>query len=729
MVQGSVDRISFENDTTGFRILRLTVDQTGDIISVIGCMQRLVVGTRVRVGGAWEDDPRHGRQFRAKTVLVLAHDTREGLEKFLGSGLVPGIGPVFARRIVDCFGDDTVRILDREPHRLAEVPGLGSRRALAIEQAWVEQGVLREVMVFLQGHGVSAALAMRVYRRYGVDAIRAVSEDPYRLAVDVWGIGFQKADQIARTMGVAKDAPIRLKAAVLYALHQAEDRGHVFLPVHDLVNATAKVAGTPEDDIPEASIHKAIEDACCAEARREELYDVGPAVYRSIKFIEEAGLARHLARLACTKVPPLELADDAITKFERDAGVVLADEQRRAVHEAARASVLVITGGPGVGKTTIVRAILELYEASGLTVRLAAPTGRASRRMAETTGRGAYTLHRLLDVDPRKGTFGRNESNPIDAGAVVVDESSMLDQSIAFALVRAIPDGARLLFVGDADQLPSIGAGSVLRDMIDAGVVPVVRLNRIYRQAAMSRIVSNAHRIRDGQLPIPPDRGDLTSDFYIVSASDAQQAADRVVLLVSERIPRQFGFDPVRDVQVLAPMRRGPVGADVLNERLQATLNPLKLLGQSSARGMRVGDKVMQLKNDYERDVFNGDLGVVVEVDQSGERLVVSMDGRELVYDRSQMDELSLSYACSIHKSQGSEYPAVVVPLVASHFVMLSRNLLYTAVTRGKRLVTLVAEPRAISMALSEVRKEERYSYLFVRFREAVERCGGVVGE
>ncbi len=715
MVQGSIERITFESEASGFRVVRLAQEPSGGTVSVVGQMQRVTVGTRVRVTGRWETDPRHGLQLRAQTLLVLEPDTREGLERYLGSGLIPGIGPRFARRIVEHFGDDTLRVMDKEPHRLAEVPGLGQRRVQAALQAWAEQRALHDVMVFLQGHGVSASLAVRVFRRFGADSIRVVSEDPFRLAVEVWGIGFQKADQIASAVGIAKDAPARLKAAVLYALHQAEERGHVFLPRHALVQASAKIA-----DIPADRIEDVVDDACASEARQEDLEDVGPAVYRSRRYVEEAGLAHGLARLAAAKVAVLERTSEAVLAFEQASGVSLADEQHTAVQQAARASVLVVTGGPGVGKTTILRAILELYETSGTFVRLAAPTGRASRRMAETTGREALTVHRLLEFEPRNGTFGRNESNPLAAGAVVIDESSMLDQTMAFALVRAIPSGTRLVLVGDVDQLPSIGAGAVLRDVIASGVVPCVRLTKIFRQAAQSRIVNNAHRIREGVAPEAPERGDLTSDFYVVPAKDAEEAADRVLLLVRERIPRQFGLDPLRDVQVLTPMHRGPAGADVLNERLQQALNSGP--SDQAFRGMRVGDKVMQLRNDYGRDVFNGDLGFVMHVDPATGQVVVDMDGRAVVYERSQLEELTLAYACSIHKSQGSEYPAVVVPVVAAHFVMLSRNLLYTAVTRGKRLVVLVAEPRAVSMALSQVRREERYSYLFKRLTDAVHR-------
>ena len=718
LIEGIVERITFESDRSDFRVLKVATESGGRRVSVVGRMQRIAVGARVRATGRWQTDPRHGSQFRAETVLVVAPDTQEGIERYLGSGLIPGIGPGLARRIVAHFGVDTLEVMDREPQRLAEVAGLGRRRVEAILQAWQEQRVLRDVMVFLQGHGVSPSLAARVFRRYGADSIRVVSEDPFRLALDVWGIGFRKADQIARSLGIEREARGRLKAAVLHALAQSEERGHVFVARHELVEAAQQIAG-----VDQALIEEAMDDVCAGEeARSEMLEEVGPVVYRSRRFVEETGLSHGLVRLLGANVCPLEHAEQAIDRFERMSGTDLAPEQREAVHQAARASVLVITGGPGVGKTTLVRALLELFDASGVFVRLAAPTGRASRRMAETTGREAATVHRLLEFEPRRGTFGRNENHPLVAGVVIVDESSMLDLSLAFALVRAIPTGARLVLVGDVDQLPSIGAGAVLRDVIESSVVPCVRLTKIFRQAARSQIVSNAHRIRAGDEPLVPEKGDLSSDYYLVPARNANEAADRTLLMVCERIPKQFGFDPRRDLQVLTPMHKGPAGADALNARLQQALNPQGTPIDFGPHAFRVGDKVMQLRNDYGRDVFNGDLGFVERLDTEQDQLIVRMEGREVGYERGQVDELTLSYACSIHKSQGSEYPVVVIVLCAAHYVMLSRNLLYTAVTRGQKLVVLVAEPRAVSMALMEARREERNSYLFWRLQQAEAR-------
>ncbi|MCU0694246.1 MAG: ATP-dependent RecD-like DNA helicase, partial [Polyangiaceae bacterium] len=705
-----------------FRVVRLEV--LGARHTVVGKMQRLAAGSRVRVSGQLERDPRHGPQLRAHTVLVLDPDTRDGIQRYLGSGLIPGIGPGLAKRIVDRFGDATLEVLDRDPTRMGEVPGLGARRVQALARAWQEQRALRDVMVFLQGHGVSAALATRVFRRYGCDAIRIVSANPYRLALDIWGIGFRKADEIARNVGIASDAPERISAATIHVLQQAGERGHVFLPRATLAAEAEQVA-----QVGPASVEAAVQSLCASEhARCENLDAVGAVVYPSKKFVEEAALAHGLARLACAPVTPIAGADSAIGVFEQSTGATLAPEQRHAVHAAACQGVLVITGGPGTGKTTIVRAVLRVFENARLRVALAAPTGRAARRMEEATHREARTLHRLLEFDPRTNTFTRDERNPLDADAIVIDESSMLDQSLGFALVRAVRSGARLVLVGDVDQLPSIGAGAVLRDVIESDQIACVRLNQVFRQASESRIVRNAHRIRAGLAPETTPPGGPLGDFYVVAVRDAAAAADLVLRMVSDRIPTQFGLDPRRDVQVLTPMRKGAAGSDALNSALQHALNPSGSQLAVGARALRVGDKVMQLRNDYGRDVFNGDVGLVHAVDPDAGRMVVDIDGRSVHYDGVQVDDLTLAYACSIHKSQGSEYPAVVIPMVSAHFVMLSRNLLYTAVTRGKQLVVLVTDEKALRWALADARREDRFTYLFERLRLAVARLQGGEG-
>ncbi len=714
LIEGQVERVTFEREDSGFRIVKVAAD--AGLVTVVGKMQRVAPGTRVRVTGSWESDPRYGRQLRAETVVIVEPDTLEGVARYLGSGLIPGVGPALAQRIVERFGDQTLAVLDREPDRLAEVPGFGRRRVEAVRARWSEQRVAREVLVFLQGHGISTSTALRIFRRYGGDAVRIVRDNPYQLASDVWGIGFHKADEIASRLGIEKESPQRIRAAVLHVLESVADRGHVFAPRALLADEVTRISG-----VDPTLVERAIEEVCSTrEARAENLDDVGPVVYSSRRYIEEAGLAHGLARLCRGAATALRGVDEAIAGYEAATGTTLAPAQREAVVQASRALVLVITGGPGVGKTTVVRAMIGLFAASGMRIRLAAPTGRAARRLADATGREAQTVHRLLEFDPANGGFLRGEAHPLDLDALVVDEDSMLDQMLAFALVRALPTGARLVLVGDVDQLPSIGAGAVLRDVIESGVVPCVRLTEVFRQAAESRIVRNAHRIREGLAPDPTPAGDKHGDFYVLRVRDAQDAADRIVRLVGERIPAQFGMHPVRDVQVLTPMHRGPAGSETLNERLQAALNPAQQGIAFGPRTFRPGDKVMQLRNDYGRDVFNGDVGFVRSIDAQAGRMTVDIEGRAVDYEPSQADELTLAYACSVHKSQGSEYPAVVVTLLSSHFVMLSRNLLYTAVTRGKRLLVLLTDDKALRCALADTRREERHSWLFRRLREAV---------
>jgi exodeoxyribonuclease V alpha subunit len=721
-LEGEVERVTYESRDTGFRVVKITVPGRRDRLSVVGTFARVGVGARIRVRGTIEVDRQHGEQLRAISVTELAPTTLGGIEKYLGSGLIKGIGEVTARRIVERFGMSTLEVLDAQPDRLREVPGLGRSRADAIAAAWQEQRAIRDLMVFLQGHGASPHLAIRVFKRYGPKAVSIVSSDPYRLAIDVWGVGFRTADRIAAQMGIAKDSLERMQAALLQALRDGSESGHCYSVAEDLVLSAARllVADAEADAPPAVEVVNRLEEALRETVRqghavaeragaleRAQIGDLrGSAIFDPRMHQAETRLASRLAALANAECDPLPGFEDAIARFEKETQTVLADEQRLAVEKAARSSLLVITGGPGVGKTTIVRAILSVFERAHVLTRLAAPTGRAAKRMSEATGREAATLHRLLEFDPKTGAFKRDAKRPVEAGALVVDETSMVDVWMADALTQAVSEGARLVLVGDVDQLPSVGPGSVLRDTIASGAVPCVRLVKIFRQAEESLIVQNAHRINGGEMPVLPDAGDTEADFFVVEKREADEARKVVLELVTRRIPRRFGLDPKRDVQVLTPMNRGPVGTAILNEELQAALNPR---GPAISRGrvtFRLGDKVMQLKNDYERNVWNGDVGLVSAVDEEEESLVVRFDdaapdAREVPYDGASLDELALAYACTIHKSQGSEYPAVVIPLLTSHFVMLSKNLVYTAVTRGKRLVVLVADPRAVRLALS----------------------------
>lgn len=727
-VEGEVARVTFENEETNFRVIRVERDGGGPPEPWVGVFPAVPPGTRVRATGRYEVDGKHGPQLRVETLLAVMPGTTAGIERYLGSGMIPGIGPAFAKRIVDEFGERTLTVLDQEPDRIRDVPGLGSKRAEAVIKAWEAHRAVGAIMIFLQTHGASPALAARIHKRFGPRAIEIVSRDPFRLSLDVWGVGFKTADRIARSIGIGSDAPQRAQAGVLQVLHDATARGHVYAPRPALVEMSAQMLEQDEQKIERAIDALALSGHVLVE-------DTGPeiAVYPRDMHAAEASVARRVRDLMAppgltedarremeaVRVRLDRAAAPAIEAFEAEAGVKLAPAQRAAVEEAARHKVLVITGGPGVGKTTIVKAILAVFDRARLAARLAAPTGRAAKRMSEATRRQATTLHRLLEFDPKARAFSRNAKRRIDTDVLIVDEASMIDVELANAMLLALPDGARLVLVGDVDQLPSVGPGAVLRDLIGSAVVPTVRLTQIFRQAEGSLIVENAHRIHDG-LP-PGSASSPEGAFHVIRRETGEQAADTIERVVTRNIPERFGLDPRRDVQVLVPMHRGDTGTIALNQRLQKALNPEGLSVTRFGRTIRVGDKVMQLKNDVERNVYNGDVGFVASIDVEAHQLAVRFDeDREVVYEESDLDELTLAYATSIHKSQGSEYPAVVIPLLTEHFVMLSRNLFYTAVTRGKKLVVLVAHPKAIHMALAETRKEDRKTWLAERIRREV---------
>ena len=717
-VDGEVVRVTFENDETGFRVLRVNVEGRLAPETWVGVLPVTAPGTRVRATGRYERDGRHGDQLKVETLLTVAPSTMDGIERYLGSGMVPGIGPAFAKRIVEVFGLATLEVLDRSPERLAEVPGLGRGRVESVTKAWEKQRSIGAIMIFLQGHGASPALAMRIYKRLGPKAIDVVQRSPYRLSLDVWGIGFKTADRIAQSIGIKRDDAARAQAGVYQTLHDLSSRGHVFAPRGELAERAAAML-----EIDTLPVEVAIDALAASKHVRLESIESGESgeigVYLVEHYDAEVRLARRMRSVLRKDAPgQSRLAagvEAAIAGFEKRAGVELAPAQRQAVQMAAQHKVLVLTGGPGVGKTTIVRAILSLFAEAKLVVRLAAPTGRAAKRMSEATGREAVTMHRLLEFDPKSRTFARRNGRPLEGGAVIIDEASMLDLALADALLQAVSDDARLVLVGDVDQLPSVGPGAVLRDAIASGEVPTIRLTEIFRQAAGSLIVQNAHRIHEG-LP-PTSATGAGGEFYVIERAGDKAAADTVLELATDRIPKGFGLDPRTSVQILTPMHKGEAGTLMLNERLQQALNPH---GQEVKRGnktLRVGDKVMQLRNDYDREVYNGDIGFITEIDTATKKLVVRFDERHVDYEESELDELTLAYATSIHKSQGSEYPAVIVPILTQHFVMLSRNLIYTAVTRGKKLVVLVADPRAITLALAETRKEERKTYLAERLQ------------
>ena len=704
---GLVDRVTFHNSENGFCVLRVKARGQRDLITVIGHAAMISAGEFVQASGAWVNDRTHGVQFRASFLKATAPTTVEGIEKYLGSGMIRGIGPVYAKKLVRAFGESVFDIIEQEPGRLREVTGIGPKRAERITAGWADQKVIREIMLFLHSNGVGTSRAVRIYKTYGVDAVRLISENPYRLARDIRGIGFRTADQIAAKLGIEKTAVIRVRAGVSFALTEAMDDGHCGLPEGELVPLTQKLLEVPEDLITTALALEIQEGTVIADD-----LDGCRCVFLTGLYRAEREIAERLGALAVGDPPwPPINADKAIPWVESGTKMALAESQKEAIRVALGAKVLVITGGPGVGKTTLVNSLLKILLAKTVGIELCAPTGRAAKRLSESTGRDAKTIHRLLETDPRTGSFRRNEENALDCDLLVVDETSMVDVPLMRALLRALPDRAALLLVGDVDQLPSVGPGQVLADVIASGAMPVVRLTEVFRQAAESRIIVNAHRINPGLMPsLTPIEG---GDFYFVDAADAEEGIQKLLAIVQERIPKRFGFDPIGDIQVLCPMNRGGLGARSLNIELQNALNPPgEIRVERFGWTFCPGDKVMQVENDYDKDVYNGDLGMVSRIDMEESEVSVEFDGREVIYGFGDLDELVLAYATTIHKSQGSEYPAVVIPLSTQHYPMLQRNLVYTGVTRGKRLVVLVGQRKALAIAVKGARARRRWSKL-----------------
>lgn len=708
-LEGTLERFVFANEENAWSVVRLAVSGQREPVTAVGNLLGVQPGECLRLSGAWVNDPKYGRQFRIDSYTSVTPATVLGIEKYLGSGLIRGIGRRFAARLVAAFGTETLEVIERHPHRLREVEGIGPKRSRQILRAWEEQKEIKEVMVFLQSHGVSTHFAVKIWKTYGSQAIAQVKENPYRLAADVWGIGFKTADKIAAALGIPKDAPQRIEASLVFVLGRGSDRGHLYLPAGPLFTEARELLGVEKP---------ALEPALAALRLREEvvveplLRDDERAVYLRSLHVAEDGIALRLHELLRQPPLPLELdLDRALAWFESHERIELAREQRQAVLAGLTRKVLVITGGPGTGKTTLVRAVVKILAKKGIAVDLAAPTGRAAKRLAEATGAPAATLHRLLAWNPKTRGFDRHRDHPLAGRLLIVDEVSMLDAVLAYHTLRAVPDEGRVIFVGDVDQLPSVGPGRVLADLIRSQTVEVVRLTEIFRQAQKSLIVTNAHRIRQGWMPIV-ESVDADGDCFWIDRATPEEVVETIVQVVGKRIPSRFGLDPVADVQVLTPMNRGQLGTESLNLRLRDLLNPEGRELVRGGRTLRVGDKVMQVRNNYDLEVWNGDLGRLVGFDEEDQVAQVEIDGRVVTYDFSSLDELVLAYACSIHKSQGSEYPCIVLPLHTTHYVMLQRNLLYTALTRAKRLAVLVGEKKALGIAVGNRRQRPRYSRL-----------------
>ena len=708
MLAGAVERVTFHSEESGFCVLRVKARGHRELVTVVGHAAAVAAGEWITASGEWVNNRTYGPQFRSRFMKATAPTSIEGIERYLASGMIRGIGPVYARKLVRAFGERVFDVIEADPERLREVDGIGPVRAERITGAWAEQKAVREIMMFLHGHGVGTARAVRIFKTYGADAVQVMSENPYRLARDIRGIGFKTADAIAMRLGIGTTAMIRIRAGVGHALTEAMDDGHCGLPAEELLPMAAALLNAPED-----LVRAAIDEELAAGSVVADRVGDTPCIFLAGLHRAEQGIAGRLRRIAAEMLPwPRIDPDKALPWIERRTGLTLAPSQSAAVRLALSSKMLVITGGPGVGKTTIVNAILRILAAKGARLVLCAPTGRAARRMTETSGFEARTIHRLLEVDPMSGGFRRDADHPVDCDLLVVDEASMVDVPLMHALLKAVPDHAALLIVGDIDQLPSVGPGQVLADVIGSGAVPVVRLTEVFRQAAKSRIIVNAHRINAGAVP-DFDRPDGESDFYFVPVDDPESAVPKVLELVRTRIPRRFGLDPVRDIQVLCPMNRGGVGARSLNIELQTALNPAgERKVERFGRTFAPGDKVMQIENDYDKDVYNGDIGRIDGVDPELGEVTARFDGRTVVYGFGELDALVPAYATTIHKSQGSEYPAVVIPLMTQHYVMLQRNLLYTGVTRGKRLVVLVGQRKAVAIAVRAASGRRRWSKL-----------------
>jgi exodeoxyribonuclease V alpha subunit len=705
---GTIERVTFHNAENGFAVLKVKARGKRDLITVVGHSPAISPGEFITASGAWVNDRAHGVQFKAQVLKATAPTNAEGIERYLASGQMRGIGPAMAKRIVAAFQEATFDVIEGTPERLQEVTGIGPVRSARIVAGWAEQKAVREIMIFLHSHGVGTARAVRIFRTYGHDAIRVMTEEPYRLARDVRGIGFRSADAIAMKLGIEKTAPQRLRAGVSFALQTAMDEGHCGLPVELLVGLGQRLL---EVDAP--LVRVAAAEAVATSEVVEDTVEGQSCLFLKGLYLAEQTIADRLITRT-TGSPPWSAIDfaRAIAWVETRTNKKLSPSQRTALELALASKVAVLTGGPGVGKTSTLDSILRILAAKGVLVALAAPTGRAAKRMTEQTGVEAKTIHRLLEVSPKHGGFTRNEENPLDCDLLVVDETSMVDVPLMNALTRALPEHAALLLVGDVDQLPSVGPGQVLRDIIGSDRVPVARLTEVFRQAAESRIVVNAHRINNGQMP-ENSQGGATSDFYMIEISEPEQGLAKLIEVITNRIPRRFGLNPLKDVQVLCPMIRGVLGARNLNHELQRVLNP-NPSGTIERFGWRFspGDRVMETQNDYERDVFNGDLGTVARIDEEESAVIVDFEGREVSYPYGELDTVVPAFATTIHKSQGSEYPAVIIPVTTQHYAMLARNLLYTAVTRGKKLVVLVAQKKAVAIAVRGGQTKRRWTKL-----------------
>ncbi|MEO5357431.1 MAG: ATP-dependent RecD-like DNA helicase [Nitrospirae bacterium YQR-1] len=720
-LQGVVERLTFYSEENAFAILKLKVLGLRELITVCGTMPGVLPGETIHINGSWHNHPKYGRQFNASTFKSIMPATVDGIEKYLGSGMIRGIGPEYAKRLVKAFGKNTLDIIENDIEKLAAVEGIGRKRLEQIKSAWDEQREIRDVMLFLQSYGVSTAYAAKIYKKYGNDAVRVVSENPYRLAMEIWGVGFVTADKIAEKIGIAKDSPIRAEAGVLFVLNELTNAGNVCFPYDSFVDECVKVLEIARENVAIAVSAQAIADNLVIEQSLEGRSGVNSqSVYLSRYYTAEVGISEILKNLNSATRSVKDFDDDkALQWVQKELSIELAKAQKEAVKSAFSEKLLVITGGPGTGKTTIINSIIRVFKRLGLKVALCAPTGRASKRMSEVTHSEARTIHRMLDFSPKEGAFKKNEKNPIEADLLVVDEASMVDTMLMYQLLRALPAAITLILVGDVDQLPSVGAGTVLKDIIESRQVHTVMLNEIFRQSQTSLIVLNAHKINKGESPVLVKDMAKGGGFYFIEESDPEKIVQIILNLNKTLLPERFRMDEYNDIQILTAMNKGLLGTTNLNTELQNSLNPSAFEIQRMGKVFRVGDKVMQVVNNYDKEVFNGDIGRVSNINEELQELIINFYGRPVKYDYKELDEVFLAYAISIHKSQGSEYPAIIIPIHSQHFIMLQRNLIYTAVTRGKRLVVLVGTKQALYMSINNDKERKRYSHLKQRLMSA----------
>jgi len=717
-LSGQIERITYTNEENGFTIARVKVYGQRDLVTIVGNLIAPTPGEILKMRGEWANHPKFGEQFKVFEYETKVPATVYGIEKYLGSGLIKGLGPVMAKRIVKKFGKETLDVIENEINKLGYVEGIGKKRIAMIKNAWDEQKEIRDVMIFLQAHGVSSGYATKIFKEYGNNSIAVVKKNPFRLATDIFGIGFVTADSIAEKLRFPKDSEQRIEAGILYVLHKLSDEGNVYYPYEELIFKSREILDVDREVIVEALGTLAADRKIVFEDlnnSNKEFKENNKAVYLAKFHLCETGISDRLKALALSPKSIRNIdTDKAIKWVQKQLSITLAKNQVSAVRSSLKEKVMVITGGPGTGKTTIINTILKIFSRVGVRIMLAAPTGRAAKRMGETTGFEARTIHRLLEFSFAKGGFVKNEKRPLGCDLLVVDEASMIDTILMYHLLKAIPSGATLILVGDVNQLPSVGAGNILKDIIESNAVPVAWLNEIFRQAKESRIIVNAHKINQGVIPSfkTSHFHDQSNDFYFIQQEDPDRVLEIILELVKVRIPQRFGFDPVNDIQVLTPMHKGVAGAGNLNRELQKTLNPGSEGIIHGDRNYLTSDKVMQIRNNYDKEVFNGDIGRITQIYPENQELAISFDGREVTFDFSDLDEVVLAYAVSVHKSQGSEFPVVVIPVLTQHYILLQRNLIYTAVTRGQKLVVMVGTRKALAIGVKNDKTKKRFTYL-----------------